>query len=104
MVGWPCWHPPPLFSGLGAASTAAGWCISAGAPPRPLTRFRFRVQLLVFHVYHAFGLHPRFSRQGQKSVRFFRFCFPRLEGPLCTTKRENDYQYQGNKYYRLALM
>ena len=35
------WVHPPLFSGLGAASTAAGWCISAGAPPRPLTRFRF---------------------------------------------------------------
>ena len=40
---WPAvWAHSPLFSGLGAASTATGWCISAGAPPRPLTRFRFR--------------------------------------------------------------
>ena len=36
------WEHSPLFSGLGATSTAAGRCISAGAPPRPLTRFRFR--------------------------------------------------------------
>ena len=27
------------FSGLGAAFAAAGWCISAGAPHRQLTRF-----------------------------------------------------------------
>ena len=31
----------PLLSGLGATSIAAGRCISAGAPSRPLTRFRF---------------------------------------------------------------
>ena len=32
---------PPLFSGPGAASAAAGpQCISAGAPPQPLTRSR----------------------------------------------------------------
>ena len=36
------WVHSPVFSGLGVASTAAGRCISAGAPPRPLTRFRFR--------------------------------------------------------------
>jgi len=30
-------HSSPLFSGLGVASTAAGRCIGAGAPPRPLT-------------------------------------------------------------------
>ena len=35
------WEHSPLFSGLGAASIAAGRCISAGAPSRPLTRFRF---------------------------------------------------------------
>ena len=35
------WAHSPLFSGLGAASTAAGRCISAGAPPRPLTRALF---------------------------------------------------------------
>ena len=35
------WGHSPLFSGLGAASTAAGQCVSAGAPPQPLTRFRF---------------------------------------------------------------
>ena len=34
------WAHSPLFSGLGAASTAAGRYISAGSPPRPLTRFR----------------------------------------------------------------
>ena len=40
--GWlAVWGHYPLFSGLGAASTAAGQCISAGAPPRPLTCFRF---------------------------------------------------------------
>ena len=35
------WEDSPLFAGLGAASIAAGRCISAGAPSRPLTRFRF---------------------------------------------------------------
>ena len=35
------WAHSPLFPGLGAASTSAGRCINAGAPPRPLTRFRF---------------------------------------------------------------
>ena len=41
--GWlAVWAHSPLFSGLDAASTATGRCIiSAGAPPRPLTRFRF---------------------------------------------------------------
>ena len=34
------WAHSTLFSGLGAASTAAGRYISAGSPPRPLTRFR----------------------------------------------------------------
>ena len=34
------WEHSPLFSGLGAASTTAGRCISAGAPARPLTRLR----------------------------------------------------------------
>ena len=40
------WEHAPLFSGLGAASIAAGRCISAGAPSRPLTLFHFRFQLL----------------------------------------------------------
>ena len=35
------WEYSPSISGLGAASTAAGRCISAGASPRPPTRFRF---------------------------------------------------------------
>ena len=35
------WEHSPLFSGLGAASIAAGRCVSAGAPCRPLTRSRF---------------------------------------------------------------
>ena len=35
------WAHSPPFSGLGAASTAAGRCISAGAPSQPLARFRF---------------------------------------------------------------
>ena len=41
------WAHSPLFSGLGAASIAAGRCISAGATPRPLTRFRFLFELLI---------------------------------------------------------
>ena len=35
------WAHSSLFSGLGAASTTSGRYISAGAPPRPLTHFRF---------------------------------------------------------------
>ena len=35
------WAHSPLFSGMGADSTAAGRCISDSAPLRPLTRFRF---------------------------------------------------------------
>ena len=35
------WAHSPVCWGLRAASTAAGRCIGAGAPPRPLTRFRF---------------------------------------------------------------
>ena len=35
------WEHYPRFSGLGAASIAAGRCISAGVPSRPLTRFGF---------------------------------------------------------------
>ena len=35
------WAHSSLFSRLGAASTTAGWCINAGTPPRPLTRFRY---------------------------------------------------------------
>ena len=44
--GLAVWEHSPLFSGLGAASIAADRCISAGAPSRPLTRFRFGLQLL----------------------------------------------------------
>ena len=36
------WEHSPLLSGLGAASTTAARCISAGAPPRPFTCFRHR--------------------------------------------------------------
>ena len=40
--GWlAVWEHSALFSGLGAASIAAGRCISAGAPSRTLTRFHF---------------------------------------------------------------
>ena len=35
------WEHSPFLLGLGVASIAAGRCISAGAPSRPLTRFRF---------------------------------------------------------------
>ena len=51
----------PSFSGLAAASTAAGRRISAGAPPRPSTR----VHLLAFvcFAYPACALYPRFSRK-----------------------------------------
>ena len=31
--GLAVWAQSPLFSGMGAASTAAGRCISAGGPP-----------------------------------------------------------------------
>ena len=42
------WAHSPPFSGLGAASTSAGRCISAGAPPRPLTR------LILAFVCHSY--------------------------------------------------
>ena len=71
----------PLCSGLDAASAAAGWWISAGVPRQPLT-FRSWFQLVFLpRKYPAFGLHPRFSRKGQKHACSFRFCFPRLDGP-----------------------
>ena len=44
----------PRLSGLGTASTAAGQCISAGAPPQPLTRFPF---LLLAFVTRALRLY-----------------------------------------------
>ena len=34
------WADTPVFSGVSATSTAAGWGISAGAQPRPFARFR----------------------------------------------------------------
>ena len=40
------WEHSLLFAGLGAAYTAAGQSISAGAPPQPFTRFGFRFSLL----------------------------------------------------------
>ena len=39
--GLAVWAHSPLYPGLGAAAIAAGRCISGGAQPRPLTRFRF---------------------------------------------------------------
>ena len=62
------WEHSPLFSGPGAASIAAGRCISAGDPSRALTRFRFLILAFVCHAYPAFVLHPRFH---QKNLRLF---------------------------------
>ena len=49
----------PLLSGLGAASIAAGRCISAGAPST-VDSFSFLILDFVCHAYPAFVLHPRF--------------------------------------------
>ena len=47
MVGYVAlWEHSPPFSRLGTASTAAGRCISAGAPPRLLIRLRLLFKLL----------------------------------------------------------
>ena len=62
------WKHSRLFSGLGAATIAAGQCISAGAPPQPLNRFRFLILDFVCHAYPAFVLHPRFSPKVLKKV------------------------------------
>ena len=37
------WADSPLYSGLGTAFTAARWRISAGTPPRQLTRLVLRL-------------------------------------------------------------
>ena len=75
------WAYSPPLSGLGAAFTAAGWCISAGAPPRPLTRFVF---LPVFYSSSfCFFRVPCWTPSSFFPERaesyffrlFFRFCF-----------------------------
>ena len=68
------WAHSPLFSGLGATSTAAGRCISAGAPPRPLTVSVFYLAFAC-HEYPAFGLRAPFSRKEQRLFVFFAFVF-----------------------------
>ena len=74
------WVSSPLFSGLGAASTAAVWCISAGAPPRPVDSFPFLVLAFVFHAYPAFGLILAFPESSKLCSFFSLFVFPRLDG------------------------
>ena len=71
------WEHSPLFSGLGAASIAAGRCISAGAPSRPLTRVRF-CSFCLSRV-SCVCTPSSFSPKKLKSVRLvlgfvFRFC------------------------------
>ena len=68
------WVHSPVFSGLGVASTAAGRCISAGAPPRPLTVSVFYLAFAC-HEYPAFGLRAPFSRKEQRLFVFFAFVF-----------------------------
>ena len=71
------WEHSPLFWALSATSTAAGRCISTGAPPRPLTSFRFLLFVVfVRHAYPAFVLvlHPHFPPK-PRSDRYFLFSF-----------------------------
>ena len=67
------WEHSPLFPGLGTASIAAGRCISAGAPSRPL----IFVLILAFvcHAYPAFVLYPRFHQKPLSLLVGFRFVF-----------------------------
>ena len=70
----------PLCSGLGAASTAAGWCISAGVPRQPLTRFPSWF-LCLSHVNSCVWTPSSTFQKRTKACFSFRFCFPRLDGP-----------------------
>ena len=56
------WAHYPPFSVLGVATTAAGRCISAGAPPRPSTLLVsiFFLFVTCHDAYPAFLLHDRF--------------------------------------------
>ena len=85
------WAHSPLFSGLGAASTAAGRCISAGVPPRPLTpdSFSFFFKAFVFHAFPAFVRTPSsiFTKTPKSVFSLLVFAShsivaPRLDGPL----------------------
>ena len=65
---------PSFFQGWGVACTAAGWCISAGAPPRSLTFFCLDFSFCVSRV--CFVWTPSsFPPKKAKSVRFLAFVF-----------------------------
>ena len=53
----------PLFSGLGVAFAAAGWCVGAGAPPRQLTRLVWQLYMYEYNTLNTIYRHDLVAMQ-----------------------------------------